>query len=179
MSRIGKNPVDLPKGITITADKNLLRVKGPKGELTQAFKPEVTFDIGDKSVQVNRTNDTKRARSMHGLYRNLLQNMITGVTVGNKKILIINGVGFRAEQKGKNVVFNLGYSTNIEYVVPEGAIVTCETNTKVLVEGIDKVLVGKVASEIRGLRPPEPYKGKGIKYEDERIRRKVGKSGVK
>lgn len=178
MSRIGLKPVTVPKGVTVAVKNNLLTVKGSKGELIQNFLPEVSFDIKDCEVVVSRKDDSKRAKSMHGLYRKLLENMVIGVTDGFSKALIINGVGYRAEVKGKSILFNLGYSTSIEYMMPEGITAVVEGN-KVTVSGISKEKVGLVASEIRGLRPPEPYKGKGIKYETEHIRRKVGKSGVK
>lgn len=178
MSRIGLKPVTVPKGVTVSVKDNILTVKGSKGELTQQFEPEVSFEIKDDVATVSRKDDSKRAKSMHGLYRKLLENMVTGVTTGFSKALIINGVGYRAELKGKSLLMNLGFSTQIEYVLPEGITAAVEGN-KVTVSGISKEVVGLAASEIRGLRPPEPYKGKGIKYETEHVRRKVGKSGVK
>ena len=179
MSRIGLKPVTVPKGVTITVKENLLHVKGSKGELTQSFEPLVNFDISDGEVQVNRVNESKQARSMHGLYRSLLNNMVVGVSQGFTRSLVINGVGYRAEANGKTLMLNLGFSNQIEYLIPEGVQVNVEGNNKVAVSGIDKALVGQVAAEIRMLRPPEPYKGKGIRYDNENIRRKVGKSGVK
>lgn len=179
MSRIGNQPVGIPSGVSISVKDSVLTVKGSKGELTQAFHPEVSFDIQEKEVVITRVDDSKRAKSMHGLYRKLLDNMVTGVTKGFERALVINGVGYRAEMSGKNLLLSLGYSTQIEYVIPEGASVAVDGNNKVIVSGIDKAIVGQVAAEIRNLRPPEPYKGKGIKYEDEMIRRKVGKTGVK
>jgi len=178
MSRIGLKPVSVPKGVTVAVKDNILTVKGAKGEMVQPFEPEVSFEIKDDTAIVSRINESKRAKSMHGLYRKLLENMVTGVSSGFSKALIINGVGYRAEVKGSSLFLNLGFSTQIEYVVPEGITATVEGN-KVTVSGVSKELVGLVASEIRGLRPPEPYKGKGIKYETEHVRRKVGKSGVK
>jgi len=178
MSRIGLKPVSVPKGVTVAVKDNILTVKGAKGEMTQSFEPEVSFEIKDDIATVSRINESKRAKSMHGLYRKLLENMVVGVSAGFSKALIINGVGYRAEVKGSSLFLNLGFSTQIEYVVPQGITATVEGN-KVTVSGVSKELVGLVASEIRGLRPPEPYKGKGIKYETEHIRRKVGKSGVK
>ena len=182
MSRIGRKPVAVPKGVVVTAKDDLLTVKGPKGELTQTYSPangNLIFDIQDDKVVVDRKNDSKPTKSFHGLYRNLLNNMIIGVSEGFKKTLEINGVGYRAEAKGNSVIFSLGYSTLIEYVIPEGVKVECVKNTVVDVTGIDKAKVGQAAAEIRSLRPPEPYKGKGIKYSDEHIQRKVGKTGVK
>lgn len=178
MSRIGKMPVPVPAGVTVSIKNNILSVKGAKGELTQDFQPEVSFEIKDGEVVVNRVDDSKRAKSMHGLYRNLLNNMVIGVSKGFSKTLLINGVGYRAELKGDTLLLNLGFSTIIEYVVPEGITVAVEGNNKVTVSGMDKAKVGQAAVEIRSIRPPEPYKGKGIKYENEIIRRKVGKSGV-
>ncbi|MBI9097345.1 MAG: 50S ribosomal protein L6 [Spirochaetaceae bacterium] len=178
MSRIGKMPVAVPSGVTVTVEKNVISVKGAKGEMSQDFQPEVSFEIKDGEVVVSRKDDSKRAKSMHGLYRNLLNNMVTGVTKGFQKTLVINGVGYRAELKGDTLLMNLGFSTTIEYMVPEGVTIATEGTNKVVVSGIDKAKVGQAAVEIRSLRPPEPYKGKGIKYENEVIRRKVGKSGV-
>jgi large subunit ribosomal protein L6 len=171
-------PVTVPSGVTVTVKENVISVKGAKGELTQSFQPEVSFDIKDGEVVVNRADDSKKARSFHGLYRNLLNNMVIGVSKGFQKTLVINGVGYRAELKGDTLLMNLGFSTTIEYVVPEGVTIAVEGNNKVTVSGMDKAKVGQAAVEIRGLRPPEPYKGKGIKYENEVIRRKVGKTGV-
>ena len=178
MSRIGKLPVTIPTGVTVVVKENVISVKGPKGELFQKFQPEVNFDIKDVEVIINRKDDSKRAKSMHGLYRSLLDNMVTGVTKGFQKTLLINGVGYRAEIKGDTLLMNLGYSTAIEYIVPKDVIIATEGNNKVVVSGIDKAKVGQAAVEIRSLRPPEPYKGKGIKYENEIIRRKDGKSSV-
>ncbi len=179
MSRIGKLPVVIPEGVQVTVQNGEFTVKGPKGTLTQAYEAQVALEEQDGSMVVKRLNDSKRARSMHGLYRQLLQNMVTGVSQGFSIALAINGVGYRAEAAGKTVKFNLGYSNPIDFVVPDGVDIAVEGPNKVVVSGIDKQLVGKTASEIRGLRPPEPYKGKGVKYESETIRRKVGKSGVK
>lgn len=179
MSRIGFQPVIVPKGVTVTVENDILKVKGSKGELTQRFVPLVDFSVNDGEIVVNRKNESKQAKSMHGLYRSLLNNMVLGVSKGYSRNLVINGVGYRAEAKGKTLLLNLGYSTQIEYAVPEGVQVDVEGNNKVSVSGIDKALVGQVAAEIRKLRPPEPYKGKGIRYENENVRRKVGKSGVK
>ena len=179
MSRIGIQPVIVPKGVTVTVNENVLHVKGSKGELTQSFEPLVSIAVNDGEVQVSRTNESKQAKSMHGLYRSLLNNMVAGVSQGFLKTLIINGVGYRAEVNGKILILNLGYSNPIEYEIPEGVQLNVDGNTKVVVSGIDKALVGQVAAEIRKLRPPEPYKGKGIRYDNENVRRKVGKSGVK
>ncbi len=179
MSRVGKLPVQIPNGVTVKVDKQTVTVEGPKGKLSQPFRREVTIAVEDTAALVSRIDDSKKARAMHGLYRNLLNNMVIGVSQGFRKTLVINGVGYRAEIRDKNLFLNLGYSNPIEYPIPEGMQITVEGTNKVVIGGIDKQQVGQVASEIRGLRPPEPYKGKGVKYEEEQIRRKVGKSGIK
>ena len=179
MSRIGNKPIDLPKGVKVNFSGSLLNVEGPKGKLSQAYDPKITFETKGEHIVVTRADEEKPTKAKHGLYRNLLNNMLIGVTTGFKRSLVINGVGFRGEVKGNLLVMNLGYSNQIEYVVPAGIQVAVEANVKITVSGISKEQVGQVASEIRGLRAPEPYKGKGIRYEDETIRRKVGKSGVK
>lgn len=179
MSRIGLKPVEIPSGVTVTVNKDVLTVKGSKGELNQTFHDVISFDIQPKVINVKRSSESKEAKSLHGLYRKLLDNMVVGVSKGFQKTLIINGVGFRAEMSGKNIKLNLGFSHPIEYHVPAGVTAALEGNNKIIISGISREKVGQVAAEIRGLRVPEPYKGKGIKYEDETIRRKVGKSGVK
>jgi large subunit ribosomal protein L6 len=179
MSRIGRKPVEIPSGVKLEAKNGLITVEGPKGKLTQDYKPNVTFKLDGSKLIVDRIDESKVSRSYHGLYRNLVQNMILGVTAGFSKDLVINGVGYRAEVKGKSLLLNLGYSTQFEYMIPEGISIAVESNTKVTISGIRKDQVGQVAAEIRSIRPPEPYKGKGVKYADEQIRRKVGKSGVK
>ncbi len=179
MSRIGKLPIEIPQGVKISVTDNLITVEGPKGKLTQDYKPEVTIKVGDKEVVVERVNDSKSARAYHGLYRQLISNMITGVSKGFTRSLLVNGVGYRAEVKNNVLFLNLGYSTQIEYVINKDVSISCEGQNKIIVSGIDKQKVGQACSEIRSLRPPEPYKGKGIKYEDENIRRKIGKSGIK
>ncbi len=177
MSRIGKMPVALPAGVKVTIKDGLLSVEGPKGKLTQAVREEVIFDIQDNQIVVTRKDESKASRSYHGLYRQLLSNMIVGVTTGYTKNLVVNGVGYRAEVKGNLLILNLGYSNIIEFVIPSGVTITVEGQNKITVSAIDKQLVGQTAAEIRSLRKPEPYKGKGVKYENEVIRRKVGKSG--
>ena len=179
MSRIGRLPVAIPAGVTVSAANNVVTVKGPKGTLTQAYQPEITVEVKGNEVVVTRANDDKLVKSYHGLYRQLINNMIEGVTKGFTKVLVINGVGYRAELKGKILVLALGYSTIIEYMIPEGITMTVDGPNKITVTGIDKAQVGQVCAEIRSLRGPEPYKGKGIKYETENIRRKVDKSGGK
>lgn len=179
MSRIGKLPVEIPQGVKVNVSADLITVEGPKGKLTQDYNSLVDLKVEDSTVTITRKDDSKKARSYHGLYRQLVQNMVTGVSAGFTRSLIINGVGYRAESKGDILVMNLGYSNQIEYVVPEGLEVKCEGQNKVIVTGIDKQKVGQACAEIRSLRAPEPYKGKGVKYEDEVIRRKIGKSGAK
>jgi large subunit ribosomal protein L6 len=179
MSRIGKLPVALPQGVKIQVAADSFTVEGPKGKLTQSYRPEVQITVGPKEAVVTRKDDSKIAKSMHGLYRNLLNNMVIGVSQGYSRGLQINGVGYRAELKGKSLLLNLGYSTQMEYMIPAGITIAVENQTKIMISGIDKAQVGQVASEIRSIRPPEPYKGKGIKYDTETVRRKVGKSGIK
>jgi large subunit ribosomal protein L6 len=179
MSRIGKTPVKVPGGVKVTFTGNLMSVEGPKGKLSQTFNPLITFEEKGSEIIVNRANEEKQTTAFHGLYRNLLNNMVIGVSAGFSKTLIITGVGYRAELQGKILVMSLGYSNDILVAVPDGLSVTVEANTKVTITGIDKQRVGEFASQIRRLRLPEPYKGKGIRYDTEKIRRKVGKSGVK
>lgn len=178
-SKIGKLPVTIPAGVTINVEPNLVTVKGPKGELKQAVNGLVKFEIKDGQLTVNPSDGSKKASAAHGLYQRLVSNMVTGVTNGFTKTLIITGVGYRAEVKGKELVMNLGYSTEFIAIIPEGLAVTADKDGKVTVTGIDKQLVGQFCADIRKLRGPEPYKGKGIRYDNEVIRRKVGKTGVK
>ncbi len=180
MSRIGIRPVRVPQGVKVDVTSSLVSVEGPKGKLSQSYLPAVEIVLKDGAVYVTRKSDTKQARAFHGLYRNLVNNMVIGVSEGFKKVLVINGVGFKAEAQGKILVLSLGYSTDFAVAIPEGLAVAVEANgQKVAISGSDRALVGKFASEVRSLRLPEPYKGKGIRYEDEKIRKKVGKTGVK
>ncbi|MDC7244862.1 MAG: 50S ribosomal protein L6 [Sphaerochaetaceae bacterium] len=179
MSRIGKLPIEVPKGVKVTVADSVITAEGPKGKLVQDYRPEVTIAVADNTVTVTRKDDSKPARAFHGLYRQLVQNMVIGVSSGFTKKLIINGVGYRAEVKGKILYLNLGFSTQIEFMIPSDVEITCENPSTVVVSGTSKQRVGQVSSEIRSLRTPEPYKGKGIRYSDEVIRRKVGKSGGK
>jgi large subunit ribosomal protein L6 len=179
MSRIGKIPVKLPQGVKVNFQNGLITVEGPKGKLTQTYHPVISFEEKDGEITVGRANEEKQTKAFHGLYRNLLNNMVTGVSAGFAKVLIINGVGYRAEVQGKLLVMSLGYSNDIYVGIPDGITVTADAGSKVTVTGIDKQKVGEFASQVRKLRAPEPYKGKGIRYENEQIRRKVGKSGVK
>ena len=178
MSRIGKIPVKVPAGVKVTFANDLMTVEGPKGKLTQKYHPVILFEDKGGEITVTRANEEKQTRAFHGLYRNLLNNMVTGVSAGFTKTLIITGVGYRAEVQGKILMLSLGYSNDIYFGIPEGITLTAEGG-KVSVNGIDKQRVGEIAAQIRKLRPPEPYKGKGIRYDNEKIRRKVGKSGVK
>lgn len=179
MSKVGKLPVALPAGVTVTVADNVMTVKGPKGELKQPFSSNVKIDVQSNEVVLSTLNDTKQAGADHGLYRSLLANMVKGVSEGFTKTLVITGVGYRAEVKGKELVMNLGYSSDYIVIIPNGVTVTTTPDGKVTVAGIDKQLVGEFCSQIRKLRKPEPYKGKGIRYDNEVIRRKVGKTGVK
>jgi len=178
MSRIGKIPVKVPQGVKVSFANNLMTVEGPKGKLTQSYHPIITFEDKGSEVIVSRPNDEKQTKSYHGLYRNLLNNMVAGVSTGFTRTLLITGVGYKAEVKGNILILSLGYSSDIYIGIPEGMTITAEAS-KVVVSGIDKQRVGELASQIRKLRPPEPYKGKGIRYDNEKIIRKVGKSGVK
>ena len=179
MSKVGKLPVAIPAGVTVSVANGLVTVKGPKGELKQDFNNNVTVEVNGAELLVKPTAETKAANAAHGLYRALIQNMVTGVTAGFTKTLVITGVGYRAEVKGKELVMNLGYSNEFIAIIPEGLTVTADAQGKVTISGISKQLVGEFSAQIRGLRGPEPYKGKGIRYETEVIRRKVGKTGVK
>lgn len=180
MSRIGKMPVAVPAGVTVTvAEGNLVTVKGPKGELTRQFAHELSIEQKDGHLEVTRPNDLKRIKALHGLTRTLLHNMVTGVTEGYQKVLEINGVGYRAAKQGKKLVLSLGYSHPVEMEDPDGIETVMDGQNKIIVKGISKEKVGQYAAEIRTKRPPEPYKGKGIKYDTEVIRRKVGKTGKK
>ena len=179
MSRIGRQPVVIPAGVTVTvADGNKITVKGPKGTLERVLAPEMDIKVENDTVVVTRPNDLKKMKSLHGLTRTLINNMVTGVSNGFSKDLEVNGVGYRAAKQGKKLVLNLGYSHVVEMTDPEG-IETVVDGNKITVKGIDKEKVGQFAAEIRDKRRPEPYKGKGIKYADEVIRRKVGKTGKK
>lgn len=178
-SKVGKLPVAIPAGVTVTVGDNLVTVKGAKGELKQAISNLVKVEVKGAEVVVTPSDETKAASAAHGLYRNLIHNMVTGVSAGFTRALLINGVGYRAEVKGKELVMNLGYSNDFIAIIPEGLKVEADQNGKISVSGIDKQKVGEFCAQIRKLRGPEPYKGKGIRYENEVIRRKVGKTGVK
>ena len=180
MSRIGKVPVTIPAGVEVTiSEDNLVTVKGPKGELSEKISSLITVKIEDGVLYVTRSDDRKESRSLHGLSRSLIGNMVTGVSDGFQRKLEIVGVGYKADKQGKKLVMNLGYSHPIELPDPEGITTETPSATEILVKGIDKAVVGNYAAIIRAWRPPEPYKGKGIRYSGEKIRRKEGKAGVK
>ena len=177
MSRIGKLPVAIPTGVKVSLDANKITVQGPKGSLTQELHERMTIAVETERIIVARPTEEKKDCALHGLTRALINNMVVGVTSGFEKELQINGVGYRAEIKGKVLTLSLGYSHPVVYDVPEGINVEVEKQTKLVVKGIDKQLVGSAAAKIRSYRKPEPYKGKGIKYADEHIVRKAGKAG--
>ncbi|MDW0113371.1 50S ribosomal protein L6 [Sporosarcina saromensis] len=178
MSRIGKRPIEVPENVTVTiADNNQVTVKGPKGELTNTFNADIKIEQEGNIITLTRPSDSKEHRSMHGTTRSLLDNMVVGVSKGFERTLELIGVGYRAQLQGQKLVLNVGYSHPVEFTPEEGIEVEVPANTKIIVRGINKERVGALASNIRKVRPPEPYKGKGIKYEGEQIRRKEGKTG--
>ncbi|HEY4217345.1 MAG TPA: 50S ribosomal protein L6 [Gemmatimonadaceae bacterium] len=179
MSRIGKLPITVPSGVTVSVDGNTVKVKGPRGELQHRVPGGISVARNDNTLNVTRASEEENHKALHGLTRSLIANMVEGVTAGYKKNLEITGVGFKAEVKPYGLQLSLGFSHTIEYKAPAGIKLTAPQPTQVQIEGSDKALVGQVAAEIRGLRPPEPYKGKGIKYAGEVIRRKAGKAGGK
>ena len=180
MSRIGRMPIAIPAGVTVeVAENNKVTVKGPKGTLERVLPSEMEIKVEGAEIVVSRPNDLKRMKSLHGLTRTLINNMVIGVTAGYEKKLEINGVGYRAAKQGNTLTLSLGYSHPVEMVDPEGIESVLEGQNIIIVKGIDKEKVGQYAAEIRDKRRPEPYKGKGIKYSDETIRRKVGKTGKK
>ena len=178
MSRIGRKPVRIPKGVSVKVNDGTIVVKGPKGELSAKPHPDITIDVKGEEIVATRTTDDNEHRALHGLWRALIQNMVNGVTTGYQKKLEIVGVGYRAEMKGKKINLLIGYSHPILFGPPEGIKLEAPTQTNIVVSGTDRQLVGLVAAKIRSLRPPEPYKGKGIKYEGEYIRRKAGKAAA-
>jgi large subunit ribosomal protein L6 len=179
MSRIGKRPIPIPDKVIVTIEGQNVSVKGPKGELSRVLVPEVTAEQESDIVHVKRINESRVARQRHGLSRSLVANMVEGVSQGFQKRLEIQGVGYRAQVQGKNLILNVGYSHPVTIEPPEGILIAVENNTNVVVSGIDKEIVGNIAASIRAVRPPEPYKGKGIRYSGEFVRRKVGKAGKK
>ena len=179
MSRIGKMPITVPAGVTVTIEDNHVTVKGPKGELTRQINKNMKLTMDNGVITVERPDDEKESRSLHGLSRTLINNMIIGVTQGFSKTLEINGVGYRAAKHGQNINFTLGFSHPVVKEPPAGITFEVPAPNKIVVSGADKEVVGAVAADIRTLRPPEPYKGKGIRYEGEHVRRKIGKAGAK
>lgn len=179
MSRIGKLPITIPDGVNIEYNDALLKVKGPKGSLELKLRPEIKLEKNNNILNISRKDDLKTTKSLHGLYRVLVNNLFTGVTKGYQKKLEIIGTGYRAAVQGKKLILNLGYSYPYEFDIPEGIKITVENNTNVLIDAIDKELLGEVSAVIRKMRPPEPYKGKGIRYSGEFVRKKAGKSGKK
>ncbi|HSE65827.1 MAG TPA: 50S ribosomal protein L6, partial [Gemmatimonadales bacterium] len=177
MSRIGKKPVAVPKGVTVTLNGNTVSVKGPKGELSRTFHEEMSLAMEGDNVTVSRPSDETKHKALHGLSRTLLANMVEGVTKGYNKTLEIQGVGYKAETKPFGLQLSLGFSHPVQYKAPAGIKFAVENNTVVKIEGADKEMVGQVAAELRNMRPPEPYKGKGIRYQGEQVRRKAGKTG--
>lgn len=175
MSRLGKLPVDLPEKVNVTVQPNLVLVKGPKGELSTPTTDDVTVEVKDGKIWVKPANESKRARALWGTVRANVNNLVTGVTNGYSRTLEVNGVGYRAALQGQTLSISLGYSHEVKYILPKGISAKVEKQTSILLEGIDKQKLGQVAAEIRSLRPPEPYKGKGVKYAEERILRKEGK----
>jgi len=178
VSRVGKRPITIPDAVTLDIKDNLVTAKGPKGELSVAVHKDMILKVEDGALTVSRPSDAKEHRSMHGLYRTLVSNIIEGVTAGFEKRLEIVGVGYRAEMKGKNLMLSVGYSHDILFKPTDNIHISTEGNNAIIIRGIDKELVGKVAAKIRSFRPPEPYKGKGIRYAGEQVRRKAGKTAA-
>lgn len=179
MSRIGKKIITVPASVTIDLNGSLIKVKGPKGQLAHNIHPNIKVEVKDSEIMVNRPNDLKENKALHGLTRALIQNMVTGVTEEYSKSLEIVGVGYKAELKGNNLLINIGFSHPIFFMPPEGVKLQTPTQNTVIISGVDKQLVGLVAAKLRSIRKPEPYKGKGIKYSNEQIRRKAGKTAGK
>ena len=179
MSRIGKKPVPIPTGVSVRLDGRVVTVKGPNGELQRTLPPEMLVEADGEQITVRRPSDEQRHRALHGLTRSLLRNMVDGVTKGYSKKLEIQGVGYKAESTAGGVRLSVGYSHVVNYAAPPGIKISVDNPTSLRVAGIDRELVGQVAAEIRKVRPPEPYKGKGIRYEGEHVRRKAGKTGAK
>ena len=177
MSRIGRKPITVPAGVEVTIDGSAVTVKGPKGTLSGTFNSNMTIAMDEGVINVTRPNDEKENRSLHGLTRTLIANMVEGVSNGYSKTLDIVGIGYRASMQGKDVVLSVGYSHTVTIAAPEGITIACPSPNQIVVSGADKQMVGQIAAEIRGVRPPEPYKGKGIRYSDEHVRRKEGKAG--
>ena len=179
MSRVGKKPIPIPEKTKISIKDKIVTVQGPNGTLTQQIHPKIDVAIDDQAITVGMSDTDRKTVALQGMTRSLLNNMVIGVSKGFERVLEINGIGYRAESKGKSLVFNLGFSHPVDFALPEGVKATVDKNNTVRLTGIDKQLVGQTAARIRQLRPPEPYKGKGIKYAEEHIQRKAGKTGTK
>ena len=179
MSRIGRAPVHIPAGVTVDVQEKVFTVKGPKGTLTQDYDPKITINIEAGVATLTRANEEKDTKAKHGLYRALLQNMVKGVTDGYEKVLVVNGVGWKVQKQGNGILLNVGFSHPVNVAAPEGITFDCPTQTEISVKGIDKVAVGQIAASIRAIRKPEPYHGYGIRYKDEVIERKEGKTAGK
>lgn len=179
MSRIGKQPVQLPDKVQFALNGNIISIKGPKGNLERQLHPAIEIEINDNVISVKTDTSNKKKVALQGLFRSLISNMVTGVTAGYEKKLLLSGIGYRAEVKGKTLILNVGYSNPVEFTLPEGISANIEKNTQISLSGIDKETLGQAAANIRDIRPPEPYKGKGIMYADERIMRKAGKTAGK
>lgn len=179
MSRIGKQPINLPKGLDVKIQGNLIIAKGSKGELKWSFPSEMKVSLRDGSLIVERPSDTKQLKALHGLTRNIISNIITGVSEGYQRVLEISGVGYRAQVQGKKIIFTLGYSHPVEFLLPDGITAEVDKQTKITLRGVDKQLLGQVAANIRALKPPDVYKKKGIQYAGEKIKLKAGKAGKK
>jgi large subunit ribosomal protein L6 len=177
MSRVGKKPIVIPEGVTVTLNNNTVTVKGPKGELTRTFHSDITISVEENVVTITRPSDAKEHRALHGTTRAVLSNMVEGVSTGFTRGLELIGVGYRAQKQGSKLVLNVGYSHPVEIEAEEGLEIEVPANTRIIIRGTDKERVGALAANIRGVRPPEPYKGKGIRYEGEFVRRKEGKTG--
>jgi len=179
MSRIGKKPIQLPDKVKFALNGNVISVKGPKGNLERQLHPAIEIELNDNVIHVKTDTSNKKKVALQGLFRSLISNMVTGVTTGYEKKLLLSGIGYRAEVKGKILILNVGYSNPVEFTLPDGISVNVEKNTQIFLSGIDKEILGQTAANIRDIRPPEPYKGKGIMYADERIMRKAGKTAGK
>ncbi|WHY86472.1 50S ribosomal protein L6 [Neobacillus novalis] len=177
MSRIGKKPIEIPAGVTVTLNNNTVTVKGPKGELTRSFNPDIAINIEENIITITRPSDVKEHRALHGTTRAVIANMVEGVSTGFTRNLELIGVGYRVQKQGNKLVLNVGYSHPVEFEPEAGLEIEVPSNTKISIKGTDKERVGELAANIRGVRPPEPYKGKGIRYEGEFVRRKEGKTG--
>lgn len=177
MSRVGKKPIEIPAGVTVTLNNSTVTVKGPKGELTRSFNPDIEIKIEENIISISRPSDVKEHRALHGTTRAVIANMVEGVSKGFERRLELIGVGYRAQKQGSKLVLNVGYSHPVEFEAENGLEIEVPTNTKITIKGTDKERVGEFAANIRQVRPPEPYKGKGIRYEGEFVRRKEGKTG--